>query len=252
MRIDSGLGFGCARSLGEGMPQRLNAFLSCLMLACALAGHAFAQAADNSVPWTEASVEGVSLGDWTAKWWRWARNAAIEPYLDPDGRLCDTDQSGPVWFLAGTDGTFSPHRSCVVPESKYLLLPVINMVYEQRARDAHSLKCAEVQARAAVNNDRLVSAVVVLDGKSLGEMRVHRVRSDCFQLDPDCECATLAAADGYWLMLKPLSRGHHTISVGANYGNPGEAYGMMRQSFEYELDVGGRVLLGMTEPREKQ
>jgi hypothetical protein len=33
--------------------------------------------------------------------------------------------------------------------------------------------------------------------------------------------------------------------VGANYGAPDQAYGNMVQNFEYELDVGGRVLLGM-------
>jgi hypothetical protein len=48
-------------------------------------------------------------------------------------------------------------------------------------------------------------------------------------------------------MLKPLSRGHHTLSVGANYGAPEQAYGNMAQSFEYELDVGGRTLLGVRE-----
>jgi hypothetical protein len=155
------------------------------------------------------------------------------------------DQSGPVWFLAGTDGTFEPRRRCVVPEGKYLLLPVINMVYWQRTDVDERMPCADLQRGSAVNNDHLVSAVVVLDGKPLGDMRVHRVRSEgCFALDPGDAASPLAAADGYWLMLKPLPRGHHTIRVGANYGAPGQAYGNMVQNFEYELDVGGRVLLG--------
>jgi hypothetical protein len=223
-------------------------FLLCTALACAFAGHAFAQAGDAAVPWTDGPVAGVSLGDWTAQWWRWSQGAAIAPYLDPDGRLCDTDQSGPVWFLAGTDGTFEPRRRCVVPEGKYLLLPVINMYYAYRAPPGQRADCSQLQARAAVNNDRLVSAVVVLDGKPLGDVRMHRVRSDgCFRFDPGDASSPLAAADGYWLMLKPLPRGHHTISVGANYGAPGQAYGNMVQNFEYELDVGGRTLLGMRE-----
>lgn len=219
-----------------------------IALACAIAGHAFAQADDTSVPWTDDPVDGVSLGDWTVQWWRWALGAAIEPYLDPDGRLCDMGQSGPVWFLVGTDGTFEPRRSCVVPEGKYLLVPVINMIYWQRTNVRERVPCTELQRGSAVNNDRLVSAVVVLDGKPLGDMRMHRVRSDgCFAFDPEDASSPLAAADGYWLMLKPLPRGHHTISVGANYGAPGQAYGNMVQNFEYELDVGGRTLLGMRE-----
>ena len=218
-----------------------------IALASACAGHAFAQAGNASVPWTNGPVEGVSLGDWTAQWWRWTQHAAIAPYLDPDGRLCDMDQSGSVWFLAGTDGTFEPRRRCVVPEGKYLLLPVINMYYQHRVAKGQSANCSQVQARAAVNNDHLVSAVVVLDGKPLGDMRVHRVRSNCFQPNPGDGSSTLAASDGYWLMLKPLPRGRHTISVGANYGAPGQAYGDMTQNFEYELDVGGKTLLGMRE-----
>ena len=235
-------------ALGEGMSRRRIGFLFCLSLACAFAGQAFAQVDDASVPWTDGPVAGVPLGDWTAQWWRWAQNAAIAPYRDPDGRLCDMGQSGPVWFLAGTDGTIEPTRRCVVPEGKYLLLPVINMVYWQRTDVRKRMPCAELQRGSAVNNDRLVSAVVVLDGKPLGDMRLHRVRSDgCFAFDPEDASSPLAAADGYWLMLKPLSRGHHTISVGANYGAPDQAYGGMVQNFEYELDVGGRELLGMVE-----
>ena len=229
------------------MPQPRFAFLSGLALACAFAGQASAQADHASVPWTDSAVDGVSLGDWTARWWRWARGAAIAPYLDPDGRLCDMGQSGPVWFLAGTDGTFEPTRRCVVPEGRFLLLPVINMVTWQQSDPGKRAGCAALQASSAVNNDRLVSAVVMLDGKPLGDMRLHRVRSDgCFAFDPGDPSSPLAAADGYWLMLKPLSRGHHTLRVGANYGAPDQAYGNMVQNFEYELDVGGRVLLGMT------
>ena len=217
-----------------------------MALACACAGHVSAQGDSASVPWTDGPVDGESLGEWTAEWWRWSQNAAIAPYLDPDGRLCDMGQFGPVWFLAGTDGTFEPRRRCEVPEGKYLLLPVINMVYWQRTDVRERMPCAELQHGSAVNNDRLVSAVVVLDGKPLGDMQVHRVRSEgCFALDPEDAASPLAAADGYWLMLKPLPRGHHTISVGANYGAPGQAYGSMVQNFEYELDVGGRTLLGM-------
>lgn len=191
---------------------------------------------------TADQVEGQSLGAWTAQWWRWVFAQPMEPYLDPDGRFCDLGQDGPVWFLAGTDGSFKPKRRCVVPEGKHLLLPVINMIYMQGSGRRVS-SCRELQASVAVNNDHLASAVVLLDGKPLGDIALHRVRSDgCFRLDPEDASSQLAAADGYWLMLKPLPRGRHTISVGANYGSPDSPHGEMQQSFEYELDVGGETL----------
>lgn len=191
-------------------------------------------------PLTREPVGGVSLAEWTARWWRWADSQGVAPYLDPDGRLCDLGQDGPVWNLAGTNGRFQPRRECVVPAGKFLLLPVINMIHFQVDTP---VSCEELQARAAVNNDYLASAVVLLDGQPLGDMRRHRVKSDgCFRIDADDAHSRLAAADGYWVMLKPLAPGRHTLSVGANYGVPdGGAYSRMQQSFEYVLHVGTRT-----------
>lgn len=210
---------------------------ACLAAALFAAPMAAAQAPVRTQVLTDV-VDGRTVADWTAEWWRWAHGQVIEPYLDPDGRLCDLGQDdGPVWFLAGTDGTFSPTRECVVPEGRYLLLPVINMIH-WRPRGA-TFGCDTLVARAAVNNDRLVSAVVLLDGEPLGDVRKWRQRtSACFHWDPEDPESPLAAADGYWLMLAPLPPGRYTLSVGANYA-PGDAgYGGMHQNFEYVIYVG--------------
>jgi hypothetical protein len=207
--------------------------------------------ADTPVLPADAIVEGVSFGGWTAKWWQWAFAQPIAPFLDPDGRLCTGGQGGPVWFLAGTNGEFAPHRECIVPAGKYLLVPVINMIYMNRQAGhdpAHTNPCAELQANAAVNNDHLVSAVVMIDGVLIDDVTRFRVRSDgCFPLTTDVEepSAQSAAADGYWLLLKPLPPGRHTISIGANYGATDSSYGHMLQNFEYVLDVGGHTDLVM-------
>jgi hypothetical protein len=193
-------------------------------------------------PFVERMVDGVGLEQWTARWWRWAHGQPIPPYLDRDGRLCDFGQAGPVWFLAGTDGSFEPRRDCVVPEGKHLLLPVINMIYWQQVPGGSP--CSELQRGASVNNDRLSSAVVLLNGQSLGDIRLRRVRSGCFAMDPDDPESVLAAADGYWVMLKPLPRGRHTLVVAANYGGAGaRGYANLRQNFEYVLHVGAPVLI---------
>lgn len=193
---------------------------------------------------TAGPVEGASLGEWTARWWRWALNQPVQPFLDPDGRFCGIGQEGPVWFLAGTNGRFRPKRECEVPEGKYLLVPVINMIYWQRGPGDSRLPCKTLQASAAVNNDHLRSAVVLLDDKPVGDVRLFRVKSEgCFPMDPDDPSSPLGAADGYWLMIKPLSRGPHSLVVGANYGESDVAYGGMNQNFEYVLHVGGRTTL---------
>ncbi|MEN5118764.1 hypothetical protein ABE488_15740 [Luteimonas sp. TWI662] len=114
----------------------------------------------------EGAVAGTSQAEWTARWWRWAMGQWIAPYLDPDGRWCAIGQNpdSPVWFLAGTDGSFTPKRRCVVPEGKYLLVPVIN-TYFQGSGAVEADVCAAAQGWVAVNNDQLVSAVAMLDAR---------------------------------------------------------------------------------------
>ena len=225
------------------------------LLCAAAAAHAGAPAEASTGDTTEAAataaspvlppdarVEGLSYGAWTGRWWQWAKDQVIAPYRDPDGRFCDLGQEGPVWFLAGTDGSFNAHRQCVVPAGKYVLVPVINMYHSGEATaDDGVEKCRQLQAGAAVNNDHLVSAVVLVDGIPVADVARYRVRSDgCFTMSSDLVHTRLAASDGYWILLRPLRPGRHTISIGANYGTDDEAFGRMLQNFEYELDVGGR------------
>lgn len=192
------------------------------------------------------AVDGAGLGEWTARWWQWAFAQPITPYLDRDGSACAQGQDGPVWFLAGTNGRFTAKRTCAIPLDKHVLVPVINMIHYARA-DEPDTPCADLQAGAAVNNDHLASAVVMLDGVVVEGIAQRRVRSNgCFRIEAGDAQSPLAASDGYWIMLKPLPRGRHTLSIGANYANPGEPYGGMHQNFEYVLDVGGPTVLSGT------
>lgn len=192
----------------------------------------------------DARVGSETFGELTARWWQWADRMPIPPYMDPDGRLCDFDQEGPVWFLAGTDGTFNAKRTCVVPADRHVLIPIINMRYSNNRQyngEPLPLPCKVLQEGAAVNNDRLGSAVVLVDGVRVPDVVRYRVRSKgCFPLIAGDEQSPSTAADGYWLLLKPLPLGRHTITVGANYAADQSGYGHMVQNFEYLLHVGGR------------
>ncbi len=190
-------------------------------------------------------VEG-GYRELSAAWWQWAMSLPLEPYLDPDGRYCELGQKGAVWFLAGTDGSFDAHRQCRIPTGKYLFLPIINMIHQTPLgvkKDGKVMSCKTLQGSAAVNNDHLVSAVVLIDGVSVKNPATYRARSNgCFPLYPDLKddryLTPIAASDGYWLMIEPLPPGRHTITVGANYGAPEGGYHRMVQNFEYVLLVG--------------
>lgn len=201
-------------------------------------------AADQLLLPPDAKVGNETFGELTARWWQWANRMPIPPYMDPDGQLCDFDQEGRVWFLAGTDGTFNAKRTCVVPANHHILMPIINIRYSntrQHNGKPLPLPCKVLQESAAVNNDRLGSAVVLVDGVPVTDVARYRVRSDgCFPLVAEDEESPATAADGYWLLLKPLPLGRHTIAVGANYAADEAGYGQMVQNFEYVLHVGGR------------
>ena len=193
----------------------------------------------------DAKVAGRSFAELTAQWWRWGMARDVAPWLDPDGSLCEIGQDGPVWFLAGTNGAFKPKRTCNVPEGKYVLLPVINMIY-WGADDMIGCPC--LKRGAQQNNDRLSSAVVVIDGVPVDDVERLRVATpDCFRWDESKPMSgtNMGASDGFWILLPPLSPGRHTISVGANYVESEDAaWSEMQQNFEYVLHVGAnsRVL----------
>lgn len=197
----------------------------------------------------DAKVGGESFGQLTSRWWQWATAMPIAPYQDPDGRLCEYGQEGKVWFLAGTDGSFNAQRECVIPADRHILVPVINMRYSNPRRhgtDALPIPCKVLQESAAVNNERLASAVAFIDGVPVTDVARYRVRSDgCFPIDADDDTSASTAADGYWLLIKPLPPGRHTLTVGANYAAGEGGYGTMVQNFEYVLHIGGRTDLAL-------
>ena len=207
-------------------------------------------AADAMLLPPDGQVGGETFGALTARWWQWAERMPIAPFLDPDGQLCEMDQEGPVWFLAGTDGTFDAKRECVIPAGQYILVPIINMrqsdVRGRRPAGSRPIPCPSLQRGAAVNNERLASAIALIDGVRVTDVAHYRVRSDgCFRLRPEIDDDLLTATDGYWLLLKPLKPGRHTLTIGANYAAGGNGYGRMVQNFEYVLHVGGRTDLAM-------
>lgn len=239
-----------------GIRRRVAAFAITVAVVCAAslpmavaAGTATdAMPAKASVAAIGTKVGGLSPDEWTVRWWRWAHSFddGQRPYQDPDGSRCalGKDEDGPVWFLAGTDGRSEVRRRCQVPAGKHLLVPVINMYFHAPRIGEYAQRCDQVKAQVMVNNDALVSAVTVLDGKALP--RPARFTSRCFDPFPEGDEEDRkhpgpyhAAADGYWMLLPPLAPGRHRLVIGANYGNDGDAdFGRMIQNFEYELQIG--------------
>ena len=203
-----------------------------LMMATA----ASADAAGNVVePGQEFS--GRSYNELAGEWTNWlvVEPFATNPAFDPDGRFCDRNQQGNVWFLASTFGGVVD-RTCQVPAGKAIFLSLggvfVSFAPEFPAADDPCSQMATdlERVRCDVNNDVPVapgiSFEVTLDGAPVGDLFAFRAQSQPggFTLQvPDPSFLTdlglapgnrfPAVADGYFLFLKPLKPGVHTLNL---------------------------------------
>ena len=190
-------------------------------------------------------VDGKRVDAYPALWWQWVNRKrwGATAFQDPTGAQCALNQSGPVWFLAGTDGTDEFHRRCRVPSGKHVFLPVVTMIENAPAGDTRT--CAQLKAEAADNNDHLVVTEVSVDGVAIDVRPLRMASGECFNGNAfsdylkDGGAGYRSATDGYWLMLAPFADGQHSLRVNVRYDNPGAEVGDMEQVFDYELEVGG-------------
>ena len=173
-------------------------------------------------------------GEWSRRWWEWALSFSndISPVADRTGAQCGNRQAGDVFFLAGTYGTARTVRTCRVPADKYLFFPLINYVVKQAP--GWNPSCADVTALAGRMTDGVAMLVLEGDGVRYAGLERHRQLSpECFNAYaryPGGARAFPAASNGYYVMLKPLARGRHTINFGG-------ALPDMSQAVSYTLIV---------------
>jgi hypothetical protein len=169
----------------------------------------------------DSIVAGKSIGEWSAEWWKWAFSflAGESPVFDDQtgelGHLGDV--GGPVFFVGAVNDV---KRSFSVPCRQYLLIPLLTQAW--------TLEGDDTEAFAREQNDAFVNLIDSLtarvDGERIPNLFSHRETTpELFSVTiPDGglfgdEGGTFdAVADGYWIMLKPLSSGTHTISFGGS------------------------------------
>lgn len=187
------------------------------VLATAIAGPAVAQSTEAWAFAPGETVAGQTQAEWSRAWWQWAGSfdRSASPVADRTGELCDRKQSGPVWFLAGTYGTRRTERTCTIPRGRILFFPLINYVVMRPAD--RQVSCMAVMSSAASMTDRVSSLIVDLDGKRLSGLEGFRQATTCFDMgalaDPKIPVFP-SAANGYYVMLKPLPPGTHTLNFG--------------------------------------
>ncbi len=173
------------------------------------------------VPPTEP-VAGISQADWSKAWWQWAGSfdQADSPVADRTGVNCHLKQNGAVWFLAGTYGTRRTIRNCTVPRDKYVFFPLINYVVMPETNvEANCVACCISFTQSAKSiTDRPSDLIVDLDGQRIEDLASHRqATTQCFDMGALAEPKYRifpSAANGYYVMLRPLSPGKHVLNFG--------------------------------------
>jgi hypothetical protein len=217
----------------------------------------------------ESLPGGMSYEQWTAKWWQWALSAPanMSPVLDKTGVDCAINQSGLVWFLAGTSG-FDVTRNCVIPAGKMIFIPVLNLLNDYPCPDP-SFKPGPGQSLeqfltvgyrpnpgARQFLDHTTQLDVKLDGVAVQGLvlpplsSTYRATSPMFSFTADKSwvgqgfdpCITGSAqpavSDGYWIMLAPLSPGNHTLRFrGDQVFHEPQAFHQQAPPGRFSLDV---------------
>lgn len=200
-----------------------------------------------AVPYAVSAEENAGqLRKLTAEWWQWAFSipSSVNPLQDASGEHCMVGQRGDVWFLAGTITGVPATRTCAVPEVAELFLPIANSFVIAIDCDGsptgETIQEARAGAASGLEGTQIVK--VELDGQPIANVR--RVRSEVFWaalpedniIDQFCAPTNTptgiyspAVDDGYYVKLKPLPVGQHTLQF--------ETTGTVSQNITYTLNV---------------
>ncbi|WP_157654489.1 hypothetical protein [Burkholderia ubonensis] len=215
---------------------RMLAFTTGVLFGISLAPATFAQSAGSAVYPPGNAVSGLSYGEWSATWWQWLLAIPTGPGNDPNpqdqsnGAVdCSLNQSGPVWFLAGSGSGATVARTCSgnISSTTALFLPLINV--ECSTQDQPPFHCTDAAscrqcAASFANYIGPTTLHLSIDGiEVLNGAQGFRAQSPFFGfttpknyniLGSAAGGAGMSVSDGYWAMLRPLSPGRHTIRFG--------------------------------------
>jgi hypothetical protein len=202
----------------------------------------FAQA-QGSNPYTfpvNSSPYGISYKNWTAKWAAWQDgipNSYNWNFKDTPGvnyipKDCSymQDPSSPVFFLPWVGKELGTYVTvtCIVPHNKAILISVDSGTGDY-SDPSVKLKTPSELIRLETESNKYPNEFhATLDGRPLDLINdeVHKVTSDLYNLTlpkdnlwGEPEGPDKAITQGWWLMLKPLPTGEHTVHYNTGYGN---------------------------------
>jgi hypothetical protein len=171
---------------------------------------------------------GVSYEDHIKNYWKFAIKLPneINPWNDKTGEMCrngqETINSSIFYLPAGGGGNFT--RVCKVPAGVGIFIPVLVGEFSQLelGKDA-KLEDLTVFAKNDQNNMHVFTLAIddkKLDTEDLKKygtitslFNVTFPKDNLFGVVIPNETSTLAAADGYYVITEPLTKGTHEITT---------------------------------------
>jgi hypothetical protein len=173
----------------------------------------------------------AELGD---RWWQWGfglDTTVVNPFTELGQAGCDVglQDNGRLLFLVGspidpTTGEFLVHE-CVVKKGTSIFFPILNVACNNLEVGTPFFGANEQDQRICANNfinaTILESLQLEIDGKSINNLEQYRVDSPAggfeFTAVENNPFATpvgdgTGVSDGFWILLKDLKPGPHTIS----------------------------------------
>jgi hypothetical protein len=199
------------------------------LVACICAASAQADDLTPHIAPIHTRPAGQTYGRWAVEWWQWALGvpAAVNPLTDTTGEHCAQRQVDEVWFLAGSFSTAPVVRACEIPAGKSLFFPLINNFFGAFLNDPPEER-TEAFVRAAASCTEPAQISVSIDdfkvpiptrfftGASGSQSPFFNVQLPPGNLVGDETSVpelllSPSAEQGYYLFVRPLRAGPHTI-----------------------------------------
>ncbi|MDP4235079.1 MAG: hypothetical protein Q8919_01365 [Bacteroidota bacterium] len=191
-----------------------------------------------------ATVYGKTYTQWSTQWWQWvmsvpattATGAINNPMVDTNGAQASIGQQGSVFFLGGkfTNATVSSvTRSVTIPATEPIFFPIAALLQDQIITG--NTNTTTMQANLVAFIGSLGGIAVSLDNVLIfptnksgsthnpsGQFSYTLPDKNIYQylgLTANAQTVSPAFADGYYVMLGPLTAGSHVLKFSYNFAS---------------------------------
>ncbi|MXN73298.1 hypothetical protein GR157_00925 [Burkholderia sp. 4701] len=192
----------------------------------------------------DATFQGKTYSEWEVSFWQWALaiplppdSPYMHPFTDCTNRPISAGQSGNVWYWSAPD---LPDEICnqsatIIPAGTSIFLTMLDVEassLDDPTTPFHQTTAAGQTATAKSFASDIRDVFCTIDGVPVENVTAFRTLTAPFSFSAPTPWvfgsvggSGTAVGDGYFLLLKPLSAGSHTIHYGGKFRIPPGVFG---------------------------